>query len=352
MSGKLKRYAYINAKLRGRISKITPDDIFLRMAAVSSPEEALQLLSSTSFAEFEAVYTKTGDIKMVEHHIRDREISLYLDLEQRTTGVISAFIGSLSIKFEIENIKNTLRLWFNRIIRKMDIDRSYLYRRKIQYSIDFDGMIDAASLEEIVAILHNTPYSGIISSNIDGVLTEKRLFKLEMDLDIYFYKQLFATLKKLSNSDSAIAHRILGVEADIQNINMLLRFKRLKFSLSDINSYFLSHGTNLSRKEIEAAYSLSEEQELLTNYLKRSYSGLQSLLSKEKEIGVSRLYILEKILNKVIQQEIRKILSGPPFTIGILLAYFLLKEYELKKIMMILNAVAYGINENQIKGEL
>ncbi len=352
MAGKLKRYAYINAKLRGRISKITPDEIFFRMAGAQSPAEALQVLSNTSFSEFEDVYAKTGDLKMVENHIQNQEINLYLDLERNTTGIIAEFIGALTVRFEIENLKNALRLWFNRVIRERDIDRSYLFRKRIQYSINFDSIIDAGSLEEIAVVLNNTPYGRIVSESINSIKGENRLFKLEMALDLFFYRQLFAVTERLPPADSVIARRILGAEVDIQNINWLFRFKDLKLPVSEVLGFIIPYGSNISCREIETAYSSAGENQLITDYLKKSYSGLQGILSNRKESGTSRLFLLERILDEIILYEIRRILAGPPFTIGIILSYFILKRNEFNKIMIILNAVAYGIDENRIKSEL
>jgi V/A-type H+-transporting ATPase subunit C len=46
--------------------------------------------------------------------------------------------------------------------------------------------------------------------------------------------------------------------------------------------------------------------------------------------------------------EVRKILTGYPFTIGIILAYFILKSDEIRKIMTVLNAKFYEWPEERI----
>ena len=57
MAGVLKKYAFINAKLRARIGKILTDEFFEGMIRSPSLREPLHLLSETSFAFAEQVVT-------------------------------------------------------------------------------------------------------------------------------------------------------------------------------------------------------------------------------------------------------------------------------------------------------
>ena len=50
-----------------------------------------------------------------------------------------------------------------------------------------------------------------------------------------------------------------------------------------------------------------------------------------------------------MKSEVEHILVGYPFTIGIILAYFILKRNELKKIRTILNAKYYRIEPERIE---
>jgi len=45
-------------------------------------------------------------------------------------------------------------------------------------------------------------------------------------------------------------------------------------------------------------------------------------------------------------------LSGYPFTVGIVLAYFVLKRNEMRKVRSILNAKYYKLSEERLQGIL
>jgi V/A-type H+-transporting ATPase subunit C len=64
--------------------------------------------------------------------------------------------------------------------------------------------------------------------------------------------------------------------------------------------------------------------------------------------STARLTMIERILEQVLALEVKKILTGYPFTIGIILAYFILKTNEIRKIMTVLNAKFYNWPEERI----
>ena len=72
-------------------------------------------------------------------------------------------------------------------------------------------------------------------------------------------------------------------------------------------------------------------------------------LSIENTPTSSKLIMIEEILNNTLKNEVKKILSGYPFTIGTVLSYFILKSGEIHKIRTILNGINYGMESERIK---
>ena len=86
--------------------------------------------------------------------------------------------------------------------------------------------------------------------------------------------------------------------------------------------------------------------------MKSSYPGLHSLLSIGGADSSARLAFFERILDRILEYEIRRIMTGYPFTIGIILSYFFLKTNEIKKVRTILNAKLYDLSPERIRGAL
>ena len=82
MARPLSKYSFINAKLRARISKILPGEMFDQLAKASSLDDALALLRDTPFAGLEDIYSRTGDLKQAELELLKNEIELYRNIRQ------------------------------------------------------------------------------------------------------------------------------------------------------------------------------------------------------------------------------------------------------------------------------
>jgi V/A-type H+-transporting ATPase subunit C len=55
------------------------------------------------------------------------------------------------------------------------------------------------------------------------------------------------------------------------------------------------------------------------------------------------------LLQEILDREVRKILGGYPFTIGIILAYSLLERRETSRIVTILNAKLYELDPERVR---
>ena len=355
MAFSLKKYSFINAKLRTRLSRIFSDDFINQIIRSPSLPETVQLFVDTDYANIESIYNRTGDIKLVELELFRHQANLYTEVERYVEKEVLDLVKALAAKFETENLKNVLRLWFDKNIRKRDISMAlnYLYRDKIHYDLNIDRILNTDSLETVAEALQGTPYHQIIRENSLSVVKDKNLFKLEIAIDHYYYKQLLTEARKLSDRDCRIATRLIGVTIDRQNINWIVRFKMTyNLPLQEALKYCIPSGFSLNQDAIAQAYSSDSVTEILSGLVKRKYPGFQSLLAKQTQETNARLLLVERILSQILSREVSRILVGYPFTIGIILAYFILKENEIKKIMTILNAKYYGISEDRIMSDL
>ncbi|MBN1997435.1 V-type ATPase subunit [candidate division KSB1 bacterium] len=347
------RYAFINAKLRARLSKMLTDTFFDQILRTKTLSEAMAILKNTSFTVMLETYEKTGDLKMAEKELLEQEIGLFVEIRKYLKGDNWHIVTALLIRFEIDNLKNAIRLFFDKTIRSrsiMDLG-SYLITDTIVHDIPYVRILNAESFNEIESYLSDTPYVKIISDTKPFVEQKKSLFDLEIELDLFYYRNLLEKLGKLSGRDRNNADRLVGVEIDLQNIVWLIRFRDFyKFPPERAMRYLIARGYNLKKDTLEKAYAGSDIFVLLKPVLGSNYSGLSTLLAAHENRQISRLVILEQILEKVLFMEVKRILSGYPFTIGIILCYFILKSNEMRKIKTILNANKYKIASERVRG--
>jgi V/A-type H+-transporting ATPase subunit C len=353
MPGPLKTYAFINAKLRSRISKILPEQFIRQMIRARSLAETVQMLGETDFAPVQQVYKRTGDIKSAELELMRKELSIYLELENLVEEQIRGFLRALSERFEAENLKNALRLWFDRSLRGREVEeaRGYLLRRRIHHRIDLDGIIGSETLEQAADRLEGTPYAAILKQQAAAVMEAESLFPLELAIDRYLYGRLAQAADQLGSRDREIARRLIGVEIDLQNVSWLIRFKHF-YSLEAERALgsTLPGGLNLSPELMRRIYKAERTDRQVSALVGKRYPEIAPLLASQEQTKLgARLTVFERILEQIMTIEVRKILTGYPFTIGIVLAYFILKSNEIRKIMTVLNAKFYEWPEERIQ---
>jgi len=352
MAGELSKYSFINAKLRARISKIISDDKFHEMAKAPGLDEALAILRDTHFSNLEEIYSTTGDIKLAELELLKSEIELYRNIKGYLHSTLTELIDALLCQFEIDNLKNAIRLYFDRKVLKRSIDSNvhYILYDRIIHDIPFDIIINAEDFDEIAGVCEGTPYRQIISKYSHSVESKGSLFRMEIAFDHFYYNNLLSCINKLGKKDHAIAIRLVGVQIDLQNINWIIRLKNYyDLDLDEVLTTIVPGGFNLDRSIIDELYKAQNVEFVLQGLINSRYPGLSTLLSAHASDSTSRLLLIRQMLQEIIKHETQRILEGYPFTVGIILSYFILKQDELKKIRMILNAKQYGIQQERIE---
>ncbi len=357
MAGHVGKYAYINAKLRARLSTMLPEEFFERMEGSYSLADAVALLKDTPYESLAEVYDRTGDLKAVELELLGKEIGLYRDLNRQADESVRELIVAIELRYEIQVLKHAFRLWFDRTIRGRSIDESlaYVYREPICYPVDIDAIIGAGSIEEIATDLRKTPYGEIVSERGNEVVTKRTLFPIETALDRFFFRRLLEQFQHLDRQDREIANRLIGVQIDIENINRLVRFKEAyRLPTEEIAADLIPQGHRLGPKTIDSILQSEDSGDRITEILGGEYPELAAIMSGTRPSSQvpARLLLIERVLEEVLSIEIRRVLAGYPFTIGIVISYFLLAQTETRRIRSILNAKFYGRTVRQTSGSL
>ncbi|MBI9103664.1 MAG: V-type ATPase subunit [Spirochaetales bacterium] len=352
MKSPVSRYGFINAKLRARISMILTEEFSSSLLRSASMEEVLQLLKETEFSPVSDAYDRTGDIQSAELELFQMQIGWYREIVKITEDVVQGFIRSMSLKLEIENLKNAIRLWYGSRIKKRPIGHraGYLYRERILNNIDWDGIINAVSFDEIITSLNTDIYTKAIEPFRTAMETGDGLFKMEIALDRMYYDFLFSSAKELPSKDRALVERILTTEIEIQNINWLIRYSHFySVTAPELEEILIPRGMKISVEDIQSYLSQETRQKDPAALLKGKFPALASLSIGDKGSAASQAILFEQLLEATRKEEFMKLISGYPFTIGIVLVYFFMKNRESRFLMSVLNGKYYGWKSERIR---
>jgi V/A-type H+/Na+-transporting ATPase subunit C len=358
MSTSVSTYGFINAKLRARISNLLPKETMMRIARSGSLSEAVHVLDETAFAPAVQVFVSTGDLLLMELEIARIERESLQELRgfcrQYADDEVSLFIEIFLDRFLLSDVKNAIRLWFERVLRGRSVEDKlpYFLRTGAHHDVPVEAIVNASDAEELSRVTRGLPFGSVISGSISQVTGEKSLFPLETALDRWYYQELRAAAGKLNRRDRDTALRLIGIEIDVINANWLVRLQTYYgLDAARAVSFLLPGGTVADEKTITKI----AESPRPAHAVYKLFGRKAGIAGEEPGDGRDRhtrfLALLEGVFQDLYLAECRRAIGGYPFTIGIILAYTALKQQETRMIITAINGKNYNLDPERI-GEL
>lgn len=357
-------YGYANAKLRARIGSIRESKTIDDMIKAPNLVEAINALKNTRHSHLVDVYDKTGDLQQVELALFSEEVETYKEVIKMLPGKNAAFVEVLLEKLEIENLKNLMRMWYSEVVRHHSIKyrAGYLYRDDITCHIDAEAIINAPDYDTVLNAVKDSKYYDVLKGYSLQSITSKGLFDLEIALDHLFFSDLFKAVERLDKADSDIASSIYLMDMDLKNILLLIRYGYYhEIDKEELKRVIIPYGyiynAGVSHKLLSSDNAVSVLREIIGSRYGEVGDEIDRVrrmsddITTKSENADSILHI-EKFLSKVRETEYRKILSGDPLSIGVILAYFFISNHEDAKIRAILSAKLYKWSEAKIREEV
>ncbi len=348
MRGQLWTYNYINAKLRARIGKMLDEAFFRSIAGSASVDEAVSELEGQGFDDVAAAYRDTGDVRMCEQKLYHREVQTLLDVERHFEGVRREFVEALCDRYEIENLKTALRLWFERAVRGKHVETKigYLSREGVHRSIDYDAIANAAAPGDIPRALADTPYADAVSATIDRVQSSGSLFSVERSLDRDYLSRLLALAQQLPRPDREAALSFVALEADRENVSWIARaLGYYNLSEQDIRAGLVPGGRTFDSRTLERALQSGRPTGVMLEELGRGGGRAEGREVRELEL-------IEAALEEETDRLVHRSLGAYPFTMAVVLSYFVLSQRQLRRISAVLNGLYYGLEREALEAAL
>lgn len=341
----LAKYSFVNAKVRAMLSYLIKPEEFAALAEVKDSYEVIEGLKKTVYKDI--VAGLPGDDiapEKLEREFLKYDLTLYAKVYAALpSGREKEFVSLLRQRYEMEELKVALRIWHNKL--PLDI-KDYLTTPKISFDIDFQKIVDSESIEELILSLDHTPYKAALLKAKDAYKEKKSVFYLEAGLDVDYYQRLFDCVEGFSSVDRKVAHKVLGVAVDIENINSLIRFRKYySLSIGQMLDWIVPGGAWITKDAVRKYYTTDGLGKVVESVSTGPYAGIKAMVD-------SNVVFIENFLYEILLREVKKALSGFPFTIGTILGYLILKHRETRNIISLLNAKAYGWNKQEIAGVL
>jgi len=336
----LSKYSFANAKIRAMLSALLGPAVLSRLAESKDINEFLEVLKETPYKNIAVqINPNINDVRYFDRALASNDISIFKKVIESLPGKKEKeLIRMLLQRYEIEELKVALRIWHKK--DTVDVD-DYILNEKVCYAIDFKRIISAVNFEDITLLLEKTPYKKAIIKGKNKFKEKDSVFYLEASLDIDFYERLQKTIDSLSSTDRKVAKKILGIIIDIENIRWLLRLRKYhSVGIADILEWVVPGGDRINKDTIRRFYSTDGLAKVVESVSLGPYAKIKDLVEQN-------IHLIEGLLYGILFSEIKKALSGFPFTIGTILAYVLLKYKQTRNIISLYYAKEYKLQKEE-----
>jgi V/A-type H+-transporting ATPase subunit C len=337
----LATYAFTNAKVRAMLSYLIDPPAFSALLDSKNVYEIIDMLKNTRYQDiFAAVRPDSLNLLSLERELLLKDISVYRKVHDSLSGKKEReFVSILMQRYEIEDLKVVLRLWYSKEPVKVE---DYILGGKIRFGIDYEKIASAETIEEVIVLLDKTDYKEPLLLARDKFKSTKSLFYLEASLDIDYYNRLIACIDAFSATDKRVASKILAVEVDSENIQWLIKMRKYYgLALSDMLEWFMPGGSMISKSALRNLYTSEGIAKVIESIALGPYMPV-------KNMAEENIHLIESFLYEILLREVKRTLGGNPFTIGTVFGYLILKRRETKNIISLLYAKAYGVKKEDL----
>lgn len=332
-SSSVSGYAAVNARVRILYSVLLSSSVLNRLADAPDLGALTRALKETIYEPYLAgVEEKSLTSRRIIYQIKGRLADNYLSLIRAVPSQARPLLTQLYRHFEVDNLKAVLR----GIVSGSSWDRvRYVLFPLGSFTVlPAQEMVEAGSVATAVEMLSQTPYYTTLSYAMERYTAEQSLFPLEVTLDLYYWRELWANVNRLSGQDRVHALHIVGALVDMNNLMWAIRYRVYHhLAEEEVINYTLPFGYRVKDEDIRAIAAGAEIVQIV-NRLYPDLPNVDSLL-QEPQTGLPQL---ELQLQQHVANECRVAFVGYPFHVGISLAYLTLNELEIQDLTVLLEA--------------
>ena len=155
-----------------------------------------------------------------------------------SSGDVKNVLSAVAGKIETINIKTLFRA----LKAKMNVDQAIRHIIPVG-NLNKDQCRDILSasvtIEDIIESLADSEYASIMKKVFFENKTSDSLLPLELSLEKAAYQTIFKSIEKLKGKDKLIAKNVFGIETDVINVKIILRYKAKGAPKDQIKKYFM-----------------------------------------------------------------------------------------------------------------
>lgn len=339
-----KMYSFVNARIKARKGQLLTAADYERLLSGSLTEGLAFLQDTPRYQEaFTSVDPNSTDfIKNLERilfkNYHTEIFALVKDISKKARHLIEFYLK----KSYIKTLKHIIRQIHEKELETLSLEEFFV--ATLEEKTELAIISKTKSIEELIRKLQTPWVIEALNSTIDEYQKQNNVLLLENALDHFFYRQLWDVIIPFQTKrDRKVAQKIIGMEIDLININIVLRGKLLSYPPNEIMTQIIPINNRLGSALSQAlkAFTVSEALENLQTTV---YTDLIQAIYREYRGKENSIAKIEQLQQEWFIQALFTLLAGYPFHIGIFLAYIVFRLQETENLRIIFETKWKGID--------
>ena len=326
---------YVVLRTHARIADLLNKQQMQRLAEANDINEFIERLKETPYGEIEVEHDDKIALNLEKVFIKK-----FTDRIEEIVKITPAKMGEFlhayfDFRFEVLNLKRILRGKFTEssteeIAESLIPIDPYIVK-------DYDELINAKNLDEVVMKLNGTSYQTLIDK-LPLYQEHDALWPLELELNYIYARNILRLTEKLAASDRRIVNSLVKYETDVENV--LIAIKRRGKEDVDMESIFpVTYG--IDRDDLKAF--IEEEN------LNKAIDGLEEPYRSVLEpIKTGDIALVRAMLRKGKYDAATKARAGNQFGFNVILAFLVYSEIEKDNLVGLAWGEVQGLSPEQL----
>lgn len=326
------KYPNLIAKLKGMNAKNLNSKDFEELLKQNN------IVSINSILKAKSYHLKNLDDNSSREEIENELDNILIDdiekIEKYLSNKDKEILFNCVVDYEIKVFMDILKKIKYGKIEQNKIDNINKWTSKIFNKLQ--GIARVNNINEIKIYSKKTAFENIINSFLDtNNIEESNLFLLEMQLDKFYFENLFNNL----NTESS--KKLIGTKIDLENIIWIYRMKKYyNMTEEEIKKYIIEVDYNL--KCLNELIAIDDYKQII-EFLKKT---------KYKEIFETENENLEILIRKYMYNQYKKTFRQAKYDISTVISYLGMDKNQIENIINIVGGVEYKIDKQKIQEKI
>ncbi len=347
---KVSKYAAVNAKIQAMESLLLSDEDYKELISKNSVSEIVSYLKeNTAYTVmFKDVNPESTHRRELETLIKKKTVSVFSKFINFFYGSDKEFVLLLLRQLEIENLKLSIRNALTEARKSANELSGKFYELGSHASIDPAKIAACSNSDEVLEALEGSPYSEVIRNVLESQAKSKEsiVYFVESALDRWYFMSL---KRKSTKFNERVIMQDVGTRVDLSNIEWIVRAKEFyTLSPEELYNSLIPMQYMAKLDYLRMACDTKSAAEAIEFFNRGPYSKIFENLTDDDILSFN----LTQRLRRYFYNSVKIKRSSHNFTLAKVLEYLYMMDYEFSDIILIIEAVRYSMEREEISQHL